>query len=259
MTTPNRNLIFDIGMHIGQDTEFYLKKGFKVVAIEANPALVEAATDRFAPAIASGQLTICHSALTAESGSVDFFVCENITEWSSVNENLAARDKNIKKISVDGQTYCDLANEFGTPYYMKIDIEGADLIPILGLSKAQMRPVHVSYEAFSLDGAALLYALGYKWFKLVGQRNLPKIAQPETAREGLNAVHQFPLGSSGPFGEETPGPWSRFDDCASDYTIYRHFRRSDSRRESEWADIHAKSDRFAKIFAEQDQDLARAS
>ena len=29
------DLIFDIGMHIGQDTEVYLKKGFRVVAVEA--------------------------------------------------------------------------------------------------------------------------------------------------------------------------------------------------------------------------------
>ena len=43
MAAPDRNLIFDIGMHIGQDTEFYLKKGFRVVAIEADPTLAEAA------------------------------------------------------------------------------------------------------------------------------------------------------------------------------------------------------------------------
>ena len=178
MAAPDRNLIFDNGMHIGQDTEFFLKKGFRVVAIEANLTLAEAAGEKFAPQIAGGQLTICNAALASETGKVDFFVCENITEWSSMNENLASRDEKVRKVSVDGLTYCDLADRFGTPYYMKIDIEGADLIPIIGLSKAQIRPVHVSYEAFSLDGAALLYSLGYKWFKLVGQRNLPKITQP---------------------------------------------------------------------------------
>lgn len=259
MTAPNSNLIFDIGMHVGQDTEFYLKKGFRVVAVEANPTLAEAANEKFSKEIANGQLTVCNVALAQERGTIDFFVCENITEWSSMNENLASRDENHRKISVEALSYCDLADRFGTPYYMKIDIEGADLVPIIGLSKASIRPVHVSYEAFSLDGAALLYSLGYKWFKLVGQRNLPKIAQPSKALEGIDAVHDFALGSSGPFGEETPGPWSRFDDCASDYTIYRHFRRSDQRRESEWSDIHAKSDRFAQIFAEQSGDLAKAS
>ena len=259
MTAPDSNLIFDVGMHVGQDTEFYLKKGFRVIAVEANPTLAEMAHEKFASEIASGQLTICNVALAHERDTIDFFVCDDITEWSSMNETLASRDKNHRKIKVDALSYCDLADRFGTPYYMKIDIEGADLIPIIGLSKAQMRPVHVSYEAFTLDGAALLYSLGYKWFKLVGQRNLPKIAQPATALEGLDVAHNFPLGSSGPFGEETPGPWSRFDDCASDYTIYRHFRRSDQRRESEWSDIHAKSDRFSQIFAEHSGDLAKAS
>ena len=31
------DLIFDVGLHRGEDTEFYLKKGFRVVAFEANP------------------------------------------------------------------------------------------------------------------------------------------------------------------------------------------------------------------------------
>ena len=45
--TPKKNLIFDIGMHVGQDTEFYLKKGFNVVAVEANPKLVKENTEKF--------------------------------------------------------------------------------------------------------------------------------------------------------------------------------------------------------------------
>lgn len=39
----NNSLIIDVGMHTGRDTEFYLKKGFNVVAIEANPELVKKA------------------------------------------------------------------------------------------------------------------------------------------------------------------------------------------------------------------------
>ena len=33
-------MIFDVGMHIGQDTACYLAKGFQVLAIKANPLLV---------------------------------------------------------------------------------------------------------------------------------------------------------------------------------------------------------------------------
>ena len=44
----NRAMIFDVGCHNGQDFVFYLKKGFKVVAIEANPTLCTELRQRFA-------------------------------------------------------------------------------------------------------------------------------------------------------------------------------------------------------------------
>ena len=31
-----RRLIFDVGMHKGEDTEFYLSRGHEVVGVEAN-------------------------------------------------------------------------------------------------------------------------------------------------------------------------------------------------------------------------------
>ena len=51
-------LIFDVGAHKGEDTTFYLKKGFKVIAVEANPALAQGLRDRFQWAIEPGQLTV---------------------------------------------------------------------------------------------------------------------------------------------------------------------------------------------------------
>jgi predicted RNA methylase len=39
--------IYDIGMHSGRDTGFYLKKGFKVVAIEADPKHVQNGKEKF--------------------------------------------------------------------------------------------------------------------------------------------------------------------------------------------------------------------
>ena len=54
----NGKLIFDIGMHVGQDTAFYLAKGFRVIAVEANPLLVRDAEKHFKNQIETGQLTI---------------------------------------------------------------------------------------------------------------------------------------------------------------------------------------------------------
>lgn len=41
MAVWDENLIFDAGAHRGDDTDFYLGKGFRVVAAEANPILVD--------------------------------------------------------------------------------------------------------------------------------------------------------------------------------------------------------------------------
>ena len=34
------NLIFDIGFHKGEDTLFYLLKGYRVIAVDADPDLI---------------------------------------------------------------------------------------------------------------------------------------------------------------------------------------------------------------------------
>ena len=43
-----RDLIYDVGMHKGEDTELYLKKGFRVIAFEADPDLVASARTKHA-------------------------------------------------------------------------------------------------------------------------------------------------------------------------------------------------------------------
>ena len=42
-----KNLIFDLGFHNGDDSDFYLKKGFNVIALEANPELVRRGIKKF--------------------------------------------------------------------------------------------------------------------------------------------------------------------------------------------------------------------
>ena len=78
-------IVYDVGLHDGQDTDFYLKKGFKVVAIDANPAVVGAAEKRFGRAVASGRLTLLNLGITQEDRAepLEFYVNEKITEWSS--------------------------------------------------------------------------------------------------------------------------------------------------------------------------------
>ena len=52
-------LVYDVGMCRGEDTEFYLNRGYRVVGVEANPALVKSLREKFATEQERGQLHIC--------------------------------------------------------------------------------------------------------------------------------------------------------------------------------------------------------
>ena len=43
MNSNLKKLIYDIGMFDGADTRYYLNKGYKVLAVEANPIVVKRA------------------------------------------------------------------------------------------------------------------------------------------------------------------------------------------------------------------------
>jgi FkbM family methyltransferase len=63
-----QDLIYDVGAHKGEDTEFYLKKGFSVIALEALPQLCIALSQRFLEEIQQGNLTIINIAVTHKRG-----------------------------------------------------------------------------------------------------------------------------------------------------------------------------------------------
>src|SRR3954451_8551335 len=78
-----RDLIMDIGAHAGDDSRFYLDKGFAVVAVEANPVLVAQMKERFSEEIEKGFLVIEPFAIGSRDGSMNFFVHRTQTLFSS--------------------------------------------------------------------------------------------------------------------------------------------------------------------------------
>src|ERR1019366_6379367 len=57
-TRRHADLIYDVGMHKGEDSDFYLQKGFRVIGFEADPDLIEHCRNRFSREIEQGRLTI---------------------------------------------------------------------------------------------------------------------------------------------------------------------------------------------------------
>ena len=97
-TEKDPYLVFDVGLHHGQDTDFYLKKGFRVVAFEADPGNAAFCRERFAEALNEGRLTIVEGAITEDAarlgiGRVKFYRNEDHSLWGSTSDDWAARNK----------------------------------------------------------------------------------------------------------------------------------------------------------------------
>lgn len=258
------DLIYDVGMHHGNDTAYYLSRGFRVVAVEADPSLVARATKRFASEIADGRVTIVPVALAPEAGSITFWVNEDNDEFSSIDREAGCRNNTrCHAIPVPTKPFGEVLTEYGIPFYMKLDIERGESVCLSAIDPAD-RPRYVSVEAQSLEYLSMLHGLGYNAFKCIDQstHNYPPSALTNeridhrmlrrwqwykqrlarhTGRVPISPVgYRFPLASSGPFGEDTPGPWRSFEDVAYDWL---HFKMGNQQRGSlnpfGWYDFHA--------------------
>jgi FkbM family methyltransferase len=211
---PDGGLIFDIGMDLCQDTDFYLAKGFRVVSVDANPSVCEAAAERYAAQVASGQLTIVNRAISENREPLIFYVCKTLSAWSTASPRL--RDEKAKQgaafeeIEVKGARAADLLEEYGVPYFAKIDIEGFDLICLQGFRGAPAKPKYISTEVdfYTVDEQiACLEDLGYRRFALVNQAMAPHQTPPRPAREGRDIDYTFAHHASGLFGRELAAEW----------------------------------------------------
>lgn len=231
--------IFDIGMHIGQDTAFYLAKGFRVIAVEANPLLVRDAEMHFKDAIAKGRLTILNVGIGDKDGVFPFFVNSKYSEWSSFDRDIGSREGLKEVIDVQMIPAEQLFTRYGTPHYMKIDIEGNDFIVLQRLTLTNIRPRYLSVEngwPYMLDE---LCAMGYTGFKFINQAKVQNMQCPVPTEEGNDIVWTFPWSSSGPFGEDTPGEWKSAADILVDIKAYWDNPKRDANVHG-WYDLHAK-------------------
>jgi len=226
-------------MNNGDDSDFYLRKGFRVVAVEALESLCCAAAERFAAQIAEGRLTIVNRAIARIDGPVTFYQNERKSVWGTLNAEWAqrnlARKAASKEITVSGMRFEDLLEQVGVPYYVKIDIEGSDLLCLEALSKVHDRPAFVSIEASMTRWKDLKHEfdvfeqLGYASFKLVNQALVREQVPPDPPLEGIYVSQKFPEDASGLFGEEAPGAWMSRQEAVKEYRkiLRKHFLLGD--------------------------------
>jgi FkbM family methyltransferase len=214
------DLIYDVGMHKGEDTEYYLKKGFRVIGFEANPELVEQCRARFAKELDENRLVIISGAISNEPiTEVPFYRNSRNTVWGTMLKVWAERNEYMGSvneiISVPAVDFSQCLRRYGVPHYMKIDIEGMDAVCLKALLDFNIKPDYVSIESEKIsfprlrEEMNLLLRLGYDRFQAVQQSGIGRQNEPLHSREGRFTNHKFEEGSSGLFGGDIPGRWRR--------------------------------------------------
>jgi FkbM family methyltransferase len=224
------DLVYDIGMHKGEDTAFYLAKGHRVVAFEANPDLVAGGERRFATEIAAGRLTIRAGAISdSDAPSVGFYLHPN-SVWGTTRETWAERNALLGESRRIDVPTLDLAAEIrktGMPEFVKIDIEGADRACLAVLARFDPGPRYVSIESEKerwddlIDEFGMLEAIGFTRFAVVQQATIPGRS---IQVEGAPCPYVFEPDASGPFGDDI-GPWLSREAAETRYkAIFRRYR-----------------------------------
>jgi FkbM family methyltransferase len=210
-----KDLVFDVGAHVGDDSDFYLKLGFRVVAVEANPGLAAGLRQRFAAEIDSGRYVLVDKAIGSGHEPIKFFVNRKTSVWGTADPSWALRNRRLgaesDEISVPSVPFTDLLQTYGCPYYLKIDIQGADMLCVTALESAGCSPTYISIASSKTSWRGLLKEfdalerLRYTRFKVVNQGT----HKPGrfTTRNGTQLAYAFEAGASGPFGADLAGKW----------------------------------------------------
>jgi FkbM family methyltransferase len=203
-----RPLVYDVGLHNGDDAAYYLKKGFDVIGIDAHAGLCRSCSERFCAEIADGRMHVLNVGVGDREGTMEFFQNEAEDAISTFHPGYwEGRDWTPAQVKV--RKLSSIVREYGEPYFMKIDVEFVDHIVLLDLFMEGIIPKHVSAEAQLIDVYCALVSMGYESFKIVRGKDIPsEFGRCEVRSfDGNVFQHEFSPKSSGPFADDLPGNW----------------------------------------------------
>lgn len=215
-TPESPRVIYDFGANNGDDVPYYLKKADRVVAVEANPALCREMEERFSAAIEEGRLRVENCVLVGEGGApeVQFYLHKRHHVLGQFPEPDASVRGDYEKVLLPSRPVMELLRQYGSPYFVKIDMEGADEAILREILRKGVRPPFISAELQSIRVFALLAGMGeYGAFKLVdGATVARKYKDHWIEVDGRRERYSFPEHSAGPFGDDVAGEWMNADD-----------------------------------------------
>jgi FkbM family methyltransferase len=211
-----QGLVMDIGVSEGNDTAYYLAKGFRVVAVEADQNACHLLRSRFGSEIESGALVLLNFAASDSFGEyVEFFVHAPHQPVSSMSrrEGRGIDPGGYSAHLVSTIDWRTLLAQAGMPRYLKIDIEGHEEQFLTGMFGHAELPEFVSVEAYELRPCEMLLEMGYERFKLVDQNPPGGFRLPLRQMEGLRLQSADFTHASGLFGLDLfgDGDWLDFN------------------------------------------------
>jgi FkbM family methyltransferase len=95
--------------------------------------------------VTSGQLTLVNAGISDCNEDVTLTISGDDLGSSSTYQAEMVEKAPVASFTVPGITTQQLFRRFGVPFYLKVDIEGADRLSVLALTPAT-KPEYVSFE-----------------------------------------------------------------------------------------------------------------
>lgn len=141
------DMVYDIGANIGRKSEIFLSIGAHVVCVEPQSACVEVLKKKFT---ASKSITIVDKAISNRNGFGEMFI-SNVSEVSTLSKQFIEVYKDYPGINwnlnekVKLTTLSNLLEVYGTPKYIKVDVEGYERHVLETL------PIPIQYISFEYN------------------------------------------------------------------------------------------------------------
>ena len=148
------SLVFDVGANKGELTAVFSQLGAKVVSVEPNPALAEHLRRRFRRALVVEAAVGSNEGTTTLHLGIDSGHSTVSGRWKVVAKG---RDRfSGSTVPVPVTTLDALIERYGTPAFVKIDVEGNELAVLRGLSKP-VQALCFEYQCLLLDELRLSF------------------------------------------------------------------------------------------------------
>jgi FkbM family methyltransferase len=171
----SKDLVFDIGAHLGEKSNQFLEKNMNIIMLEPLPNCIAELKKKYKN---NQNVTIIQKAVSNKTGEE---VLEINTKMPTIS-TMAAHWKKGRfsdhdwdnKIIVKTTTLDELIKGFGKPNYIKIDVEGYEIEVLLGLTQ-KVGIISFEFASEFIKNSIIcinhLYKLGYEEFNFsIGER-----------------------------------------------------------------------------------------